>query len=154
MWAELQTRIVAKLRADLPADVKINTAADVAQVTDKAQLTPGVIVVYAGFSKADEPANADSKRALVQMQFFVVALARIARGSGTTDAAAEAASELCDEIIGSLLGYDLSITDENKRGSGHFCRLESPLPPEYDGGYCMAPLAFSVRKTVKSNTVT
>ena len=152
MWASFQSRIVAKLRAEMTAGVKVNTAAEVADVTDKAQLAPGVIVIYGGATMSDEPGGANSPVAQMQMEFFVCALARNMRGSGTTDAAA--ASELCDEIIGALLGFDLGITPEKPKGTGHFLRLGQPLPPQYDGGYCMAPLSFSVRRTVRSNTVT
>jgi hypothetical protein len=153
LWATFQTAIVTKLRLELPEGTHVNTAADVASVTDAAQITPGVIVIYGGAAFTDEPAPGSTK-AQIQMEFIVVSHARIARGSGATDAAAEAASELCDEVIGALLGWDIALTAENKKGSGQVLRLSQPLPPVYDGGYCMAPLAFSVRRTVKSKYVT
>ena len=154
MWAELQTRIVEKLRADLPAGVKINTAADIAGVTDRAQLAPGAIVIYAGFTKADESGGPAAVKARVQLNFFVCASGADRARAGNDRRGGGSGERALRSDYRFAIGYDLGITPATPRGASQFIRLESPLPPEYDGGYCMAPLAFSVLKTVKSNTVT
>jgi hypothetical protein len=101
---------------------------------------PAVWVVYDGYAPADSNPNVRHVQQ-VSMDWLVVVAAKSARGAGRVDDARDQASDLCSQVLGALLGYNLA--------GGRYLRLQDAPGPEYDGGYCHVPLAFSCAATFK-----
>ena len=105
------------------------------------QRAPAVWVIYDGYTAGASIPNQPTIHQIVQ-EWAIVIQTRSARGNGSTDAARDEASDLCDTVIGALLGYSL--------GAGKPLHLREAAGPEYDAGYCFVPLAFSSAATFRA----
>lgn len=140
MFAETETKIIERLQARLSADVSVMPVREIEKVPELRQKAPAVFVIYDGYNPAADIPNVPHVQQ-VRQDWFVVIAARSAKGSGDVSSARDAADALCDQVLTALLGYNV--------GGGKYLRLEPAPGPEYDGGYCHIPLAFSCAATFK-----
>lgn len=139
MFSDAEQKIVDRLRAVLPAGVYVGTLRELEKVPEMRQKAPACWVIYDGFSVGELiPPGTVQK---ISMQWYVVVAAKSAKGNGQATTARDEASAICDTVLGALLGYHL--------GNGRYLRLSDAPGPEYDGGYCHVPLAFSNPATFK-----
>ena len=141
MFATQEQAIIDRLLAKLPPTVHVAAVRDIEAVPQLRQRAPAAWVVYDGYRIGDR-IPPGSKVQQVEQDWFVVVAAKSARGNGDTTAARDEASTLCEQVLGALLGFDLT-------GRGHYLRLQEAPGPEYDGGYCHVPLAFSCAATFR-----
>jgi hypothetical protein len=140
MFAAKEQAIVDRLRERLAADVHVGPLRELERVPEYRQKAPAVWVIYDGYTLGDRIPAPGRTQQIVQ-QWYVVIATKSARGSGEVDAARDAASELVETVLDALIGHHL--------GGGSYLRLEEAPGPEYDGGYCHVPLAFSNAATFK-----
>ena len=139
MFADAEQKIIDRLRDKLPADVHVGTLRELERVPEMRQKAPAVWLIYDGFSVGEVIPPGNVQR--INLEWFVVVPAKSARGNGETTQARDAASTICSTVLEALLGYHL--------GGGRYLRLSDAPGPEYDGGYCHVPLAFSNPATFK-----
>lgn len=144
-FAEVEQAIIDRLIAKLPAGTTVAAVRELERVPELRQKTPAVWVIFDGYS-VGESIGPTGNIQRVTMEWYVVAAARSARGNGDTDAARDAASALCEQVLVALLGYDVG---QPSGQGGKFLRLSDAPGPEYDGGYCHVPLAFTNPATFK-----
>lgn len=139
MFAEIEAAIVARLVAYLPAGVHVAPLHELERVPELRQKAPAVWVIYDGYSvgSSTPPGNVQQ----VRQEWYVVIAAKSARGAGAVDAARDEAAALCEKVLEALLGFHL--------GRGRYLQLQDAPGPEYDGGYCHVPLAFTNAATFK-----
>jgi len=139
MFADIEQKIIERLRAVLPADVHVGPYRDMESIKANRNKAPAAWVIHDGYTTGDTVAPGTIQQ--VRQEWFVVVVAKSSRGNGDVEAARDQADELCDAVLGGLLGYHL--------GGGKYLRLMDAPGPEYDGGYCHVPLAFSNAATFK-----
>jgi hypothetical protein len=140
MFATDEATILARLQAKVPAGTFVATLDDLERVPELRQKAPAVWVIYDGYSIAEKmPAPMGVAR--IRQDWYVVVATKSARGAGSTEVAKSAASALATTVIEALLGFHL--------GGGKYLQVEEAPGPEYDGGYCHVPLAFSSAATFK-----
>lgn len=140
MYAATEQRIVDRLRAKL-GTTPAHVLAELERVPELRQKAPAVFVIYDGYTVGDrvEPGHVQS----ITQDWYVVCATKSAKGAGDTSAARDAASDLCSQVLAALLGYPL--------GGGAYMKLADAPGPEYDGGFCYVPLAFTTRATFKGD---
>lgn len=138
MFATTEQQILDRLREKLPG-VTVEPLRELERVPELRQKAPAVFVIYDGFRVGDSTASGAIQQ--ITQDWFVVCAAKSARGNGDTNAARDMAADLADKVLAALLGYHL--------GGGKYLRLQEAPGPEYDGGYCHLPLAFSSAATFK-----
>jgi hypothetical protein len=148
MFAEIEARIVARLREAMPAEVHVGTLAELEDVKDMRQRAPAAWVIYDGFGIAQRQPGT-GRIVAVRQDWFVVLAAKSAKGAGATDNARAAASELSALAFTALIGLDLGA--DPAAPSGRYLQAEDAPGPEYDAGYCHVPLAFSNAATFKAS---
>ncbi len=133
MFTDTEDKIVAKLKAALPAGTHVGVLDDLERVPEQRQKAPAAWVVYDGYTITNRVENVPH---LVQLRldWYVVIVAKSAKGSGDIKAAKTAAGALALTALQALTGLDL--------GGGKYLQVEEAPGPEYDGGYCHLPLAF------------
>lgn len=141
MFAAAEKKILARLRERLPPTVYVGAIQDQDGAKELRQRAPAVWVIYDGYTAGASIPNQPTIHQIVQ-EWAIVIQTRSARGNGSTDAARDEASDLCDTVIGALLGYSL--------GAGKPLHLREAAGPEYDAGYCFVPLAFSSAATFRA----
>jgi hypothetical protein len=141
MFTEIETAIVERLRAKLPAGVQVNTFAELARIPEYRNKAPAVFVVYDGFGPADSPANVPTLQQ-IEMRFTVVVTTKSAAGNGAGTAARDEAADLGVTVIESLIGLPV--------GGGRYLRLSGAPGAEYDAGYSYTPIGFVCLKTYKA----
>lgn len=140
MFATTEQKILDRLRDKLPAEVHVAPLREIERVPELRQKAPAVWVIYDGYGVGDRVAPTGQVQQ-VRQDWFVVIAAKSAKGQGGVDAARDEAAVLCEQVLAALLGFHL--------GGGQYLRLEEAPGPEYDGGYCHVPLAFSNSATFK-----
>lgn len=140
MFADIEQKILERLTAKMPAGTHVGALRELERVPEMRQKAPAVWVIYDGFTAGTSPPNVPHVQNIRQ-DWFVVIATKSAKGNGDTSAARDAASELCGHVLEALLGYHL--------GGGKYLQLSDAPGPEYDGGYCHVPLAFSNAATFK-----
>lgn len=140
MFAETEAKIVARLKAKVPAGTHVDVLDELIKVKELRQKAPAVWVIYDGYSIGNRIASAPGIVQITQEWFAVVAT-KSARGQGKIDDAKLATSALARIVIEALAGYHL--------GDGKYLQVEGAPGPEYDAGYCHLPLAFSNAATFK-----
>jgi phage gp37-like protein len=143
MFAVVEAQIIARLVERVPAGTFVGTLDDLERVPELRQKAPAVWVIYDGYSIA-ERLTAAAGVVLIRQDWYVVVASKSARGAGATETAKTASSELAQTVIEALLGFNL--------GGGKYLQMEQAPGPEYDGGYCHVPLAFSSAATFKAQT--
>lgn len=139
MFAEVEQKILERLRETMPAGTTVEPLRELERVPELRQRAPAVFVIYDGFTAGESIANGQIQK--ITQEWYVVVAARSARGNGSESAARDQAAALCSQVLGALLGYHV--------GGGSYLRLADAPGPEYDGGYCHVPLAFSNSATFK-----
>jgi len=139
MFADAEQKIVDRLTAKVPAGVYVGTLRELEKVPEMRQKAPACWVIYDGFGVGEVIPPGTVQR--INMQWYVVVAAKSAKGNGQTSTARDEASALCTTVLQALLGFHL--------GEGRYLRLSDAPGPEYDGGYCHVPLAFSNPATFK-----
>jgi phage gp37-like protein len=144
MFADLEQKILDRLRERIPEldgePVSVEPLREIERVPQLRQKAPAVWVIYDGFTLADSTPNVPGIQQ-VRLEWFVVVAAKSARGAGDTVAARDMAAALATRVMEALLGFHL--------GGGRYLRLGEAPGPEYDGGYCHLPLAFTCAATFK-----
>ncbi|MGD9599931.1 MAG: hypothetical protein AB7P94_16835 [Steroidobacteraceae bacterium] len=144
-FAEVEQAIIDRLIAKMPAGTAVLPVRELERVPELRQKAPAVFVVFDGYS-VGESIGPTGQIQRVTMEWYVVAMAKSARGNGNTDAARDEASALCEQVLQALLGFDVGSASGQ---GGKFLRLSDAPGPEYDGGMCYVPLAFTNPATFK-----
>lgn len=139
MFADTEQKILDRLRERMPEGVAVEPLRELERVPELRQKAPAVFVIYDGFTVGEAIANGAVQK--ITQEWYVVVAAKSARGNGNEAAARDQAASLCQTVLGALLGYHV--------GGGSYLRLADAPGPEYDGGYCHVPLAFSNSATFK-----
>lgn len=139
MFAATEQKILDRLRAKLPADVHVAALREIERVPEMRQKAPAVWVIHDGYTVGESIANGAVQQ--VRQEWFVVVAAKSAKGQGGVEDARDVAGELCEQVLSALLGFHL--------GGGKYLQLGDAPGPEYDGGYCHVPLAFTNAATFK-----
>lgn len=143
MFADTEAKIKARLEAKVPAGVHVGVLDEIERVPELRQKAPAVWIIYDGYGVFERiPSTPHIVK--IRMDWFVVVATRSAKGAGAIDQAKLAASALATTVIEALAGFDL--------GQGKRLQVEDAPGPEYDGGYCHVPLAFSSAQTFKGQT--
>lgn len=140
MYADIESKILTRLRAKLGGAVTIEPLREVERVPELRQRAPAAWVIYDGYRPGESIPNHPHVQQIV-MDWFVVVAAKSARGNGEVDDARDMAADLANKVIEALIGYDI--------GGGKRLRLAEAPGPEYDAGYCHLPLAFTCAATFK-----
>lgn len=143
MFATVETAIINRLREKLGAGVTVEPMRELERVPELRKKAPAVFVIYDGY-RVGETIGPTGQVQQVVHEWYVVCVGQSAKGNGNTDAARDIAAGLCDQVLQALLGYDV--------GGGKHLRLSDAPGPEYDGGYCHVPLAFTNKATFKGQS--
>lgn len=138
MFHTVEQIILDRLRAVLPG-ITVEPLRELERVPELRNKAPAVFVIYDGYGVGQAVANGAVQG--ITQDWYVVVATKSAKGNGDSNVARDQASELCEKVLGALLGYHL--------GGGKYLRLSDAPGPEYDGGYCHVPLAFSNSATFK-----
>ncbi len=138
MFATVEQVIIDRLKAKLPG-ITIEPLRELERVPELRQKAPAVFVIYDGYTVGEAIANGVIQN--ITQEWYVVIATKSAKGNGNVSAARDQAAELCDQVLGSLLGFHL--------GGGRYLRLADAPGPEYDAGYCHVPLAFTSAASFK-----
>lgn len=139
MFNDVEQTILDRLRERLPG-VTVEPVRELERVPELRQKAPAVFVIYDGYTVGQSPVPTGQIQQITQ-EWFVVVAAKSARGNGGVEAARDQAGQMCEQVLSALLGFHL--------GGGRYLRLSDAPGPEYDGGYCHVPLAFSNAATFK-----
>jgi hypothetical protein len=140
MYADIEAKIITRLRDKLGGAVTVEPLREVERVPELRQRAPAAWVIYDGYRPGESMPSIPGVQQIV-MEWFVVVAAKSARGNGEVDDARDMAGELSTKVVEALLGYDV--------GGGKRLRLAEAPGPEYDAGYCHLPLAFTCAATFK-----
>lgn len=138
MFADTEQLIIDRLREKIP-DITVEPLRELERVPELRQKAPAAFVIYDGYGVGEVIANGAIQK--ITQDWYVVVAAKSGKGNGAVNAARDQAAELCDKVLSALLGYHL--------GNGRYLRLADAPGPEYDGGYCHVPLAFTCAATFK-----
>lgn len=140
MFEAIETAIVERLREKLQG-IPVATLDDITRMPELRQKAPVVAVIYDGYSITESLPN--GKACCIEQTFLVAVAAKTARGAGQPIDARNEAGAIGLQVLRALLGFGV--------GGGRTLRLAEAPGPEYDGGFCYLPLAFSVRATFKGD---
>lgn len=143
MFAAAEQAILTRLREKMPAGTTIEPLRELERVPELRQKAPAVFVIYDGYNVGESILPTGGIQRITQ-DWYVVVATKSAKGNGNVAAARDQASDLCEKVLEALLGFDL--------GGGRYLRLSDAPGPEYDGGYCHVPLAFSNAATFKGQS--
>jgi hypothetical protein len=140
MFEPFEAMIVERLKQKLPG-VTIATLDDVTRVPELRQKAPLVAVIYDGYEVIED--QAQGMVVNIEQTWWVVCAAKTARGAGLPIDARNEAGGIGQQVLRALLGFRVA--------PARTLRLAEAPGPEYDGGFCYMPLAFSVRATFKGD---
>jgi len=138
MFAKTEQAIIDRLKEAIP-DVTVAPRSDLESIPEMRQKAPAVFVIYQGYTVGEAIANGTIQS--ITLEWYVVVSTKSARGNGNVGAARDQASDLCVQVLAALQGFHI--------GGGRYLRLADAPGPEYDGGYCYVPLAFTSAATFK-----
>lgn len=141
MFAEIEAKIVERLKEVLPATTKVFSVAELERVPEYRQHSPAVYVIYDGYNTGDRIATGRVQR--ITQDWLVVCAAKSAAGQGDPTTASRIASEMAAQVLAALLGHHL--------GNGSYLNLGDAPGPEFDSGFCYLPLTFSNPATFKGD---
>ncbi|MDW7746584.1 hypothetical protein [Halomonas sp.] len=130
--------ILARLEAQLAdlSGLKVLSAADLAGVTEGAQHTPALHVIYMGDAVPGGEQVDQGNYHVLRQRWMVVVAVRNARQQRTGQAAREAAGPLLSRAIQALSGW------RPGQGLGPLARVSAPAPAFTPGGFGYFPLQF------------
>ena len=138
MFLVTEQAIASHLEQALPAGVRVFKAAELSGISDKAQFTPAVHVIFGGYSPTQETAAGAIQE--VETRWYIVVAVRHARGNAATH---EDADPLLDTVFHTLGGWRPS------RGMTPLKLADGPRPL-YESGFAYYPLVFTTRQTLRS----
>lgn len=139
MFASTEQLILDRLREKLPAGTTVEPLREIDRVPELRQRAPAVWVIYDGYTVGQLIPPGVTQQ--IRQEWFVVVAAKSAKKNGEVGAARDEAATLCEAVLQALLGFHL--------GGGRYLQLGDAPGPEYDGGYCHVPLAFTNAATFK-----
>ncbi|GEK71596.1 MULTISPECIES: phage tail terminator protein [Halomonas] len=129
--------IIDRLTARLP-EVAIQSAPDLAGVVEDRQVTPAVIVLYAGDQVPGGDAVDQGDYHRIRQRWMTVVSVRSARGQRSGEGVREAAGPLLTQVIQALGGW------RPAKGLGRMVRESAPRPAFTRGGYGYFPLQWGI----------
>jgi phage gp37-like protein len=141
MFQEVESAIIERLRATLPASTQVTTFAELSRVPEYRNKAPAVFVVYDGFAPADSPANVPTLQQ-IELRFTVVVTTKSAAGNGGGTAARDESGDIAKTVIEALIGLRVD--------GGRYLRLSTAPGAEYDAGYSYTPIGFVCLKSFKA----
>lgn len=136
----LESALVERLKAKLPAGVHVLTGADLDGVSEGSQPTPAVHVVYQGYRVIET--RPDGRAARVEQVWLAVVAVRNVRDARTGAAARADAGALGDGVISALMGWQ-------PVGTSSPLKLAQAPRAGYSAGHFYLPMAFTTETTVK-----
>ena len=130
--------IVARLRAMLPAEVHVLSAADLATVAEEQQPTPAVHVLYGAYRVADSSVGA---MASVEQSWLTVIVTRHLSDIEQGFHARQAAGPLAAQVMDALFRHRLRRADGKTLGAGPL-RMDEAPSPGFSNGRFYLPLAW------------
>ncbi len=138
----LESALVERLKARLPAGAHVLTRADLASVTEGSQPTPAVHVVYQGYRVAES--RPDGRAARLQQTWLVIVAVRNVRDAAAGSAARGDAGSLADAVIAALMGW-------KPAGVNKPLKLVNAPASGYRAGHLYLPLAFELETDVRGD---
>lgn len=138
----LESALIERLKARLPAGTHVLTGADLAGVAEGSQPTPAVHVIYQGYRVAE--ARPDGRAARIEQTWLAVVAVRNVRDARSGEAARNDASLLADGVIDALMGWQ-------PPGTSSPLKITQAPRAGYFAGHLYLPLAFTTENTVKGN---
>lgn len=132
--------LIDRLRAVLPAQVHVLSAADLATVTESAQLTPAVHVLYRGYRRGKPT---PSMWVEISQQWMTVVAVRNVRDVATGSAARLEAGPLITQVIAALDRYQPG-------GECQSLHLDDAPSAGYRAGYGYFPLGWRVDMKIRA----
>ncbi|MBB3231706.1 phage tail terminator protein [Halomonas stenophila] len=129
--------IIARLESELQG-VTILTAPDLAGVAQGRQVTPAVIVLYAGDQVPGGDAVDQGDYHRITQRWMTVVSVRSAKGQHSGEGVREAAGPLITKVIQALGGW------KPAKGFGRMVRESAPRPAFTPGGYGYFPLQWGI----------
>jgi hypothetical protein len=142
MFAGIEEAIVERLVDKLPAGIKVTSLAELSRVPELRNKAPAVFVVYEGYQPADSNVNVPHIQQIEQT-WAVVCVAKNATGGGDNLAAKEDVSDIAQDVLTALLGFQVP--------GGARLKLTAAPGPEYEGGFAYVPIGFACRSTFKGD---
>lgn len=130
----IQTDIVERLRAALPASVRVMSAFDLDEAKMHQIVAPAVFVSFDGLQVQEYSAH--RRLAKAQAAFAVIAVARQGKGLTHANAAAESALGLLETVLGALTGF-------KPTGALNPMMMQSADAPTYEPPIAWLPSAWS-----------
>jgi len=138
MILDVETAIVSRLQAHGVCEA-VYTASELSAITERAQITPAVHVIYSGYSPTREVGRGAIQE--VETRWTVVVAVRSARRDGPH----EKADQIFDDVIAALAGWS--------PGEGRSpLRLTAAPAAEHRPGFSYYPVQFTTRETVRGTT--
>ena len=130
--------IIARLKAVLPDDVHVLSAAELAKIAGEQQPTPAVHVVYDGYRTEDTKVPAVAR---VVQSWITVVVARNVADIEQGFHARQAAGPLASQVVEALYRHTLKNDKGEAFGNGPL-RLAAAPNPGFDDGHFYLPLAW------------
>ncbi len=138
MFSGIETEIVNRLQAVIPAPTRVFRAADLAEVDEHAQFTPAVHVVLGGYTPTQETGNGAIQE--IETRWFIVVAVRTAAGNAPTH---EQADPILDAAFAALAGW--------RPTGARPLKLAAGPQPVYEAGFAYYPLVFTTRHTLRGS---
>lgn len=138
--------IMARLRAVLPPEVHVLSAAELAQVAQAHQPTPAVHVLYAGYRADDSRTGAFVG---VDQSWYTVIVTRNVADIEQGYHARQAAGPLAAQVMDALYRHRLRDEAGNPIGMSPL-RLDAAPQPGFDDGHFYLPLGWLCHVQIRS----
>lgn len=129
--------LIERLKAEVPG-VTIQSAPDLAGITEDRQITPAVIVLYAGDQVPGGDAVDQGDYHRIKQRWMTVVAVRSAKGQRSGEGVRDAAGPLLSKVIQALGGW------RPEKGFGRMVRESAPRPAFTRGGYGYFPLQWGI----------
>jgi hypothetical protein len=143
----IEEAMIARLTAKMitepatPLVQNIYTAAQVAQMEERLQLSPSVTVIYNGYRTAENLAQGAIQQVI--LSYLVIVAVRNAKAAATSLGVREDASPILDAAMEALMGFR-PIT-----GASPLRLADAPGAGFSDAGFGYYPLAFEISRTYR-----
>lgn len=141
-FLSIEPAIVQRLKDRLPAGVHVLTGADLDGVSEGAQPTPAVHVVYQGYRVVET--RPDGRAARIEQDWLAVAAVRNVRDARTGAAARADAGAMAEAVISAMMGWQPT-------GTCSPFRLAQAPRAGYRAGHFYLPMTFTTETTIKGS---
>lgn len=134
----LESQLIERLRARLPQQIHVLSAAALADVMGGKQPAPAVMVLYGGY----QPLEAEGRASVLFEQTWQTVV--VTRSHGTLASgfdARTAGGEIASQVIAALAGW-------KPEAASSFLKLDRAASPDYDSGWLYLPLAWRARRRI------